>query len=35
MTQATAEELYISIAMQLEGYGTETFTAKVQMARDQ
>ncbi|KAL0134444.1 hypothetical protein PUN28_001316 [Cardiocondyla obscurior] len=28
MTQATAEELYISIAMQLEGYGTETFTAK-------
>jgi len=29
MTQATAEELYISIAMQLEGYGTETFPAKV------
>ncbi|XP_071641566.1 tyrosine-protein phosphatase non-receptor type 14 [Temnothorax longispinosus] len=28
MTQATAEELYISLAMQLEGYGTETFTAK-------
>jgi len=29
VTQATAEELYISIAMQLEGYGNETFTAKV------
>ncbi|XP_011634944.1 tyrosine-protein phosphatase non-receptor type 14 [Pogonomyrmex barbatus] len=28
MTQAIAEELYISIVMQLEGYGTETFTAK-------
>ncbi|XP_012533679.1 tyrosine-protein phosphatase non-receptor type 14 [Monomorium pharaonis] len=28
MTQAIAEELYISIAMQLEGYGTETFSAK-------
>lgn len=28
MTQTTAEELYISIAIQLEGYGTETFTAK-------
>ncbi|XP_026824758.1 tyrosine-protein phosphatase non-receptor type 14 [Ooceraea biroi] len=28
VTQATAEELYISIVMQLEGYGNETFTAK-------
>ncbi|XP_012220363.1 tyrosine-protein phosphatase non-receptor type 14 isoform X2 [Linepithema humile] len=28
VTQATAEELYISIATQLEGYGNETFTAK-------
>lgn len=28
VTQATAEELYISIIMQLEGYGNETFTAK-------
>lgn len=29
VTQAIAEELYISIVMQLEGYGNETFTAKV------
>ncbi|XP_011314417.1 tyrosine-protein phosphatase non-receptor type 14 [Fopius arisanus] len=28
VTQAVAEELYISIAIQLEGYGHETFTAK-------
>lgn len=28
VTQAAAEELYISIVMQLEGYGNETFTAK-------
>ncbi|KAL6441568.1 hypothetical protein ACFW04_003605 [Cataglyphis niger] len=28
VTQASAEELYISIVMQLEGYGNETFTAK-------
>ena len=29
MTQNTAEEFYINIVMQLEGYGYETFTAKV------
>lgn len=29
VTQAVAEELYISIAVQLEGYGHESFTAKV------
>ncbi|XP_029173892.1 tyrosine-protein phosphatase non-receptor type 14 isoform X2 [Nylanderia fulva] len=28
LTQATAEELYISIVMQVEGYGNETFIAK-------
>lgn len=28
VTQAVAEELYISVAMQLEGYGYETFNAK-------
>ncbi|XP_066587473.1 tyrosine-protein phosphatase non-receptor type 21 [Prorops nasuta] len=28
VTQAASEELYISIAMQLDGYGHETFTAK-------
>jgi len=29
ITQATAEEMYISIVMQLDGYGNEMFTAKV------
>ena len=29
VTQAVAEEFYISIAVQLDGYGHETFTAKV------
>lgn len=29
VTQAAAEELYISIVMQLEGYGNETFSTKV------
>lgn len=29
VTQAAAEELYISVVMQLEGYGNETFPAKV------
>lgn len=33
VTQASAEELYISIVMQLEGYGNETFTAKVNIPR--
>ncbi|KMQ91225.1 tyrosine-protein phosphatase non-receptor type 14 [Lasius niger] len=33
VTQASAEELYISIVMQLEGYGNETFTAKDAMGR--
>ncbi|XP_012257243.1 tyrosine-protein phosphatase non-receptor type 14 [Athalia rosae] len=28
LTQAAAEELYVSIAVQLEGYGRETFAAK-------
>ncbi|XP_047356742.1 tyrosine-protein phosphatase non-receptor type 14 isoform X1 [Vespa velutina] len=28
VTQAAAEELYISVVMQLEGYGNETFPAK-------
>lgn len=31
ITQANAEELYISIVMQLDGYGNETFTAKVKI----
>lgn len=29
VTQAVAEELYISSVVQLEGYGHESFTAKV------
>lgn len=29
IAQATAEEMYISMAMFLEGYGHETFSAKV------
>lgn len=29
VTQAASEELYISIVMQLEGYGNETFSTKV------
>lgn len=32
VTQASAEELYISMVMQLEGYGNETFTAKVSIS---
>lgn len=29
VTQAAAEEYYITMVMQLEGYGHETFSAKV------
>lgn len=32
VTQAAAEELYISIVMQLEGYGNETFSTKVSIS---
>jgi hypothetical protein len=32
VTQAAAEEYYITMVMQLEGYGHETFSAKVYKA---